>query len=198
MAVITKKRKKTAKLPQPKKFTVKEVEKLYKYGFFKPDEKIELVNGEIYKMSPIGLRHALVVDILNELFNEILHSNQDLKNKYLVHVQNPLKLSADTVLQPDVALVKKDFIKENRYPQPEDAELVVEVADTTLSFDKNVKLPLYAKAKIKEVWIINLIDNRIEVYTKPEKGIYTQINIKTKKDKLEILNKQFPVKDIIT
>ncbi|WP_457643775.1 Uma2 family endonuclease [Persephonella sp.] len=198
MAVITKKRKKTAKLPQPKKFTVKEVEKLYKYGFFKPDEKIELVNGEIYKMSPIGLRHALVVDILNELFNEILHSNRDLKNKYLVHVQNPLKLSADTVLQPDVALVKKDFIKENRYPQPEDAELVVEVADTTLSFDKNVKLPLYAKTKIKEVWIINLIDNRIEVYTKPEKGIYTQINIKTKKDKLEILNKQFPVKDIIT
>ncbi|NPA58695.1 MAG: hypothetical protein GXN94_05325, partial [Aquificae bacterium] len=104
MAVITKKRKKTAKLPQPKKFTVKEVEKLYKYGFFKPDEKIELVNGEIYKMSPIGLKHALVVDILNELFNEILHSNQDLKKKYIVRVQNPLKLSADTVLQPDVAL----------------------------------------------------------------------------------------------
>ncbi len=197
MAVVEGKTKGKNKLPEPKRFTVKDVEKLYQVGLLKPSEKIELINGEIYKMSPIGLKHALTVDLLNEVLTEILYSNPELKEKYIVRIQNPLKLSLNTLLQPDVALLKKNFIKENRYPQPKDTELVIEVSDTTLSFDKNEKLPLYAKQKIKEVWIVNLINNQIEVYTKPEKGIYTQINIKTLEDKVKILNKQILVKKIL-
>lgn len=183
--------------PKPKRFTLKDIEKLYKLGFLKADEKIEIINGEIYKMSPIGLRHLNVVNNLNEVLNEIILSSKNLKEKYLLSIQNPLKLYVDTVLQPDIAVLNKSYIKENRYPTSKDTELVIEVSDTTLSFDKNVKIALYAKYKVQKVWIINLIENQIEVYEKPKKNKYTEIHIRSLEDTVEIFNTKIKVKEII-
>jgi len=177
--------------PKPKRFTLKDIEKLYKLGFLKADEKIEIINGEIYKMSPIGLRHLNVVNNLNEVLNEIILSSKNLKEKYLLSIQNPLKLSVDTVLQPDIAVLNKSYIKENRYPTSKDTELVIEVSDTTLSFDN------YAKYKVQKVWIINLIENQIEVYEKPKKNKYTEIHIRGLEDTVEIFKTKIKVKEII-
>ena len=183
--------------PKPKRFTLKDIEKLYKLGFLKADEKIELINGEIYKMSPIGLRHANIVDILTEVLNKIIFKDKNLKENFIIRVQNPLKLSVDTVLQPDIAVLNKSYIKENRYPTSKDTELVIEVSDTTLSFDKNVKIALYAKYKVQKVWIINLIENQIEVYEKPKKNKYTEIHIRGLEDTVEIFKTKIKVKEII-
>jgi len=182
--------------PKRKKFTVREVEKLYEFGFLKPDVKVELINGEIYKMSPIGLKHALVVNVLGDLFNKIIRDKKREK-ELIIQIQNPLFISRYTLLEPDVAILSRNFIRQNRYPKPEDVELLVEVSDTTLKFDKNVKLTIYAKAKIKKVWIVNLIDACVEVYEKPEKGKYTQIHIKTLESEVEVCGEKLKVSEIL-
>jgi Uma2 family endonuclease len=192
-----KEKKVKQRLPQPKKFTTRDIEKLYKLGFLKPDKKIELINGEIYKMSPIGLRHHIIVNRLNDLLTKIIHQKGELEEKYIVSVQNPLKLSSDNLPQPDIAILKRKYIEENRYPRPKDTELLIEVSDTTLSFDRNVKLTLYAKYKVPKVLIVNLLENQIEIYEKPKKNKYTEIYIKGVDDEIDIFGNKTKVKEIL-
>ncbi|RMD46421.1 MAG: Uma2 family endonuclease [Aquificota bacterium] len=179
------------------KFKVKDIEKMYETGIFKPDEKIELINGEVVKLSPIGLRHALVVDNLVEIFSEILQSTKELKEKYSLRVQNPIYISSENLPEPDVVIVNKEFRKEKQHPKPKYIELIVEVADTTLEKDKLIKIPIYAKKKIKQVWIVDLNSNQIEVYTNPYKKEYLNIEIYPLDKKIKIFGKSISVKDIL-
>jgi len=179
------------------KFKVKDLEKMYETGIFKPDEKVELINGEVVKLSPIGLRHALVVDNLVEIFSEILQLTKELKGKYSLRVQNPIYISSENLPEPDIVIVNKEFRREKQHPKPKYVELIVEVADTTLEKDKQIKIPIYAKKKIKQVWVVDLNSNQIEVYTNPYKKEYLNIEIYPIDKKIKIFGKSILVKDIL-
>jgi Uma2 family endonuclease len=135
-------------------------------GILTEDDRVELIRGEIVEMTPIGRRHAACVDRLNEMF--ILR----LAQATIVRVQNPVELDDNSEPQPDLVLLRRraDFY-EAGHPQAEDILLLVEVADTTVETDRDVKILLYANSGIAEVWLVDINAQCLEVYRQPsEKG----------------------------
>ncbi len=148
-------------------FTVAEYDRMGETGILTEDDRVELVEGEIIEMSPIGRRHAACVGRLTNLFGRLLAENA------ITWVQNPIVLNDYSEPQPDVALLRRrDDFYERSLPTPDDVLLVVEVSDTTIEYDRQIKVPLYARAGIAEVWIINLVDEQIEVYAQPVNDAY--------------------------
>jgi len=150
-------------IPFPvRRLSVTEYHKMGEIGIFGEDEHIELIDGVIREMSPKGTRHTSSVSNLTNLLPQLL------AGKALIRVQDPIVLYDDTEPEPDVVVIKP---RGNAYvaahPRPDDVLLLIEVADTSLEYDKMVKLPRYAVAGIPEVWIVNLIENIIEVYREP-------------------------------
>lgn len=164
----------TAPAYTTRKFTVEEYHKLAEVGILSEDDRVELIEGEIVVNSPIGSQHAACVDRLNRLFS------QRVGNKAIVRVQNPIRLSEHSEPQPDLALLKPrpDFYA-NEHPKPEDVLLIVEVAETSAEYDRQVKLPLYARHGIPEVWLVDLAQGRVEVHTNPQGERYTSIRTLT-------------------
>jgi Uma2 family endonuclease len=151
-------------------FTVDEFERMGAADIFHPDDRLELIEGEIVEMSPIGSSHAACVDALALLFNETA------RRRFLVRIQSPIRLDDFSEPQPDVALLRwRDDFYRHAHPTPADVLLVVEVADTTVETDRQVKIPLYARAGIPEVWLVNIPGERIEVYSDPEDETYRQV-----------------------
>lgn len=148
-------------------FTVAEYDRMGETGIFSEDDRVELIEGEIFEMSPIGERHAACVDVLSELFRE------QLQRRVIVRIQNPIQLGSYSEPQPDVALLKRrsDFYR-HAHPTSDDVLLIVEVSDTTLEYDRQIKVPLYARAGVAEVWIVNLMDEQIEIHSQPANGAY--------------------------
>jgi Uma2 family endonuclease len=149
------------------RFTVEEYHKMGEAGIFSEDDRVELVGGEIVEMAPIGDRHVECVIRLNRLLNRwlILESPSGFEGA-AVSVQNPVALFADGEPQPDVALLR-DRGGKTGVPDPEDVIFVVEVADTSLEYDRMVKLPLYARAGIPEAWLVDLRHDIVEVHADP-------------------------------
>jgi Uma2 family endonuclease len=150
-------------------FTVDEFHRMAEAGVFAEDDRLELVDGEIVQMTPIGSRHAGCVDRLNDWFG------QRLSGKAIVRVQNPVLLGEQTEFYPDIALLKRrpDFYSES-HPQPGDVLLVIEVADTTGDYDRRVKVLRYARAGIPEVWVVDLRERAIDVYREAAGGEYRE------------------------
>ena len=148
-------------------FTVAEYERMGQFGIFSADDRVELVCGEIIETSPIGERHAASVNVLDEIVRGCLG------RRVTVSVQNPILLDDFSAPQPDLLILKRraDFYR-HAHPRPEDVLVVIEVSDSTLELDRTVKVPLYAGAGIPEVWLVNLPDERIEVYSDPAGGEY--------------------------
>jgi len=146
-------------------FSVAEYHQMVDAGILTENDKIELINGEFITMSPIGSKHASCVKRLNTLL-----SNQ-LQDDAIISVQDPIQADEYSEPEPDLAVLKPraDFYADG-HPQPSDVLIVIEVSDSTLGFDKEVKLPLYAKAGIPEAWVINLPENTVEIYTTPQTG----------------------------
>jgi Uma2 family endonuclease len=141
------------------RFTTDEYEQMIATGILTEEDRVELIDGEIIEMSPIGDDHVFTVNALTEL----LFSK--LTGRAVISIQNPIRLSGRSRPQPDIALWR---LKDHRsLPGPDDILLLVEISDSTLAFDRDVKLPLYARAGVAEVWIVNLVDDRIEVYRRP-------------------------------
>jgi Uma2 family endonuclease len=140
-------------------FNVDQYYRLAEAGVLKPDDRVELIEGEIIKMPPIGSPHASSVTRANYALEPFT------RHKFIVSIQNPVRLSDFSEPVPDIALLKPrpDFYAE-RHPRPEDVLLIIEVADTTLLSDRNVKIPLYARHGIPECWLVNLPKKIIEVY----------------------------------
>jgi Uma2 family endonuclease len=131
-------------------------------GLFDPDVRTELVEGEVFYMSPIGLRHSVAFENVFEALGEVFSVG------FRVLPERPIRLSDLTELQPDVLVVRGDRKTfETRYPEPSDVALLVEVSDATLTYDRGRKLAIYARAGIAEYWIVNLIDRRLEVHRDP-------------------------------
>lgn len=155
-----------------KLWTVDEYERLIEEGTLTKYDRVELIKGEIVDMAPIGLRHISCVINLDDLFHELLGRT------VTVSVQNSVRLPDDSEPQPDVALLKghRSLYKQHR-PSAEDVLLLVEVADSTLATDRSVKVPLYAEAGIPEVWVVNLDEDAIEIYSEPVGGRYIRTSV---------------------
>ncbi|WP_293443125.1 Uma2 family endonuclease [Persephonella sp.] len=179
--------------PKPYKFTINHLKKMYEAGIFKPEEKIELINGEPFMMTPIGFRHMKTVDKLNKILNSLI-SQESLP--YVVSIQNPIKIDSKNLLYPDIAVYPEEIYQKEDIPKIKDAILIIEVSDTTLDYDREVKLPVYAKGKAKEVWIINLKDNILEKYTQPSGKLFKSIHIYQKNETVNLFNKKIRLSDI--
>ena len=138
-------------------------------GILGEDDRVELIDGELIEMSPIGSRHAACVNRLTRLLTA------GAGERAIVGVQNPVQLGIKQEPQPDLALLKyrPDFYAVT-HPGPEDVILLVEVADSSANYDREVKLPLYARAGVPEVWLVLLDEGGIEVHRSPSPRGYKQ------------------------
>ncbi|MDW8107392.1 MAG: Uma2 family endonuclease [Armatimonadota bacterium] len=152
--------------PRRYRFTPEQFHLLGKLGIFHDNTRYELIEGDIYQMPPIGPEHGNTVDLISHLF-----IRQEQPEQYFVRVQNALRLGGSEPL-PDIAIVRG---KPGDYGQqhPTHALLIVEVADTSLEYDRTEKRRLYAKHGIPEYWIVNLQDRILEVYREPVGEDYT-------------------------
>jgi Uma2 family endonuclease len=155
-------------LPEKRRWTVAEYLRMAEYGVLSPDEKLELIDGEIYKkMSPVGLPHFWCVNRLTELF--VLK----VAGRAVVSIQNPLWLDDYNEPEPDVVLLP--MMGNEKRPSGKDALLVVEVSDSTVKMDRTLKVPLYARFGVVEVWLVNLMEKCVEVYRKPSAEGYGEV-----------------------
>jgi Uma2 family endonuclease len=144
------------------RFNVADYYRMGETGVLKPDSRTELLAGKIIDMLPIGSFHGGSVNRLNRLFNKLS------KGRWLVAAQNPVHLDDYSEPLPDLMLLKpdpNDYM--DQHPTPADVFLLIEVADTSLAYDREQKLPAYGRAGIAEVWILNLREKMIEVYREP-------------------------------
>ena len=145
-------------------FTREDYHAMGEAGILAPEERVELVEGEVIVMSPIGNRHAACVGRLTNGFAQ----SGNLGGRALVWVQNPLAESDVSEPQPDLMLlIPRDDHYDYGHPAAADVLLLVEVADSSLDYDLNTKVPFYARAGIREVWIVDLEHDRVEVHTEP-------------------------------
>jgi len=154
---------------QRRLFTADEFERMAEAGVFGDDERLELLGGEIVAMSPIGPRHAWCVKRLNRIFAA-------LGERVVVSVQDPIRLDEWADPQPDLALLRPG-ISEQRHPRPADVLLVVEVASSSVADDRDIKAPLYARARIDELWLVDLVADRLAVYRDPSPTGYRTIRV---------------------
>lgn len=139
-------------------------------GILGESDRCELIEGEIIDMAPIGSEHASKV---KRLFRQFEHA---IGNSAIVSIQDPVRLDAHNEPQPDVALLRyRDDFYRQAHPAPEDVLLIVEVADASLRYDREVKLPLYARHGIPEVWIVDLQNRRVEIFRGPEGDRYREM-----------------------
>ena len=144
------------------RFNVEEYYRMAETGILRPDASVELLNGRIIDMPPIGPAHGGLVKRLSRIFN----SKSD--GRWLVSIQDPVRLDDQSEPEPDVALLKSepdDYT--SRHPQPDDVFLLIEVSDSTLDYDREEKIPAYGRAGVAEVWIVNLVNPGVEVYSDP-------------------------------
>jgi Uma2 family endonuclease len=168
--------------PKRRRFTIAEYHRMIEVGIFREKERAELIEGEIIEMSPIGRLHAGTVDRIANTFS------RRLGERAIVRVQNPVTFT-DLVSEPepDVTLLvpRPDFYT-GGHPESADILLVVEVMDSSVAYDRAVKLPLYARAGVAEVWLANVNTHRVEGYRRPEPAGYAESRIFQEDDLLSI------------
>lgn len=163
-------------------------------GILGEDDRVELVEGDVVAMTPIGSAHAACVKRLTLL---LFRAAGELA---LVSVQDPVRLDEASEPKPDLALLhpKPDFYASG-HPGPEDVLLLIEVADASLAYDQEVKLPLYARAGIREVWLVDLPGRRVLVHREPGAGGYAAVTAVGPEGRLTVpvLGVDLPVGDVL-
>lgn len=157
--------------PMRLRFSVDEFYKMFELGFIKDYEHAEIIDGELIKKMSIGDLHAAIVDFLTKYFVK------NVSDDIVVRVQNPVRMSDYSEPEPDLLLADLTKYDGRRHPRPSEVLLIVEVSDSTLDFDRNRKLPLYAAAEIPEVWLVNAQNETVEIHTEPRGGVYSLIRV---------------------
>jgi Uma2 family endonuclease len=159
-----------------RRFTATEFELMARAGILAEDDRVELIDGEVRQMSPIGDRHYACVVRLADLFW------QHLGRRVLVSVQNPVSLGAYDEPQPDIVLLSRAEQYPTAKPKPEEILLLVEVADASLEYDQGEKLAMYARSDVQEVWIVDLVNDVVTGYhsPRPARGDYQVILRRTR------------------
>jgi Uma2 family endonuclease len=161
-------------MPRRRLFTVHEYHRMAEAGILGEDDRVELINGEILEMPPIGEGHFGHVNRFNRVFM------QSFVGRAVVHIQNPIRLGPRVEPEPDVVLLRfRDDDYLGKFPVSEDALLVVEVAESSLTYDRTTKEGLYAQAGIVEYWVVNLIDKELVVYRDPAGSRYRSMQTLT-------------------
>lgn len=152
------------------RFTVDEYHRMGEVGIFSENARVELIDGEIIEMSPIGSAHANCVRDLDAWLQ------LTLRGEAVVSTQQPLRVEFDGEPVPDVAILRyrKDRYRGVGHPTSADAQLIIEVADSSVLFDRNVKRRMYARAGVPEYWVVDLPRNCVAVFQAPEGGDYAQ------------------------
>lgn len=166
--------------------------KMAEVGMLKPDEKVELINGEIYTMAPVGSKHAAVVDFL--IFKMI----RSFSDTCIVRSQNPVSIDQWSEPEPDIAILK--YRKDNyveAHPNVADVLLIVEVSDTSYEFDCTVKKDIYATAGIPVYWVIDLNESCIEVYENPVQHRYRKKSVYFAGDQIPFQDHSFDVGEML-
>ncbi|CAD5254280.1 MULTISPECIES: Uma2 family endonuclease [unclassified Imperialibacter] len=171
---------------------VEEYYKMAEVGILKTDDRVELINGEIYEMSPIGSKHAAIVNRLARQLNMLF------EKEATIGVQSPVRLDNKNEPEPDISILKfRSDDYSGSHPNVSDILLVIEVADSSVKYDKNVKMPFYASFGIPEYWIVDIDANAIEVFKRPGSKAYDEKQIFKPFDIIDILGKTLVVKEIL-
>lgn len=152
-----------------RRFTIDEYHRMGEAGVFAEDDRVELLDGEIVQMSPIGIPHSSSVDRLNAFFS------RRLGRRAIIRVQGPIILDRWSEPQPDLSVLapRADFYG-HAQPRPRDVLLAIEVMDSSRNYDRALKLPLYARAELREVWLVDLKAEVIERFWSPALRGYRQ------------------------
>jgi Uma2 family endonuclease len=153
---------------EARNFSRREFDNMIRAGILGEDERLELIGGRIVAMSPEGPVHAGAIDLCAEALRRAFGAG------HTVRVQHPLAIEPDDEPEPDVAVVRGGP-REHLADHPREAVLVVEVADSSLEYDRGEKARLYARAGFPEYWIVNLIDRSVEIHREPAPGGYRSI-----------------------
>ena len=176
-----------------RRFGVREYHRMAEAAILAEDDRVELADGEIIEMTPIGWRHVRAVTILTQLLADALPG-------YYASVQNPVVFGEHDERQPDLALVRAEAL-EGALPEASDLALVVEVAETSLSYDREVKIPLYARTGVPEAWVVDLAAGAVEVYASPgSSGRYANRRTFAREEELRsftIADLRFAVRDVV-
>jgi Uma2 family endonuclease len=149
--------------------TVDEYHKMGEAGVLKEDDRVELIEGELIKMAPIGGRHLQLVNLITGI---LVFAVED---KAVVSTQNPILLPPYNEPQPDIVLLAPEVKYRQAVPTVEDILLVIEIADTTLVYDRDTKIPIYARHGIPEAWVLDAANERTFIFLQPGPQGYRQI-----------------------
>jgi len=161
------------------RFTVDDFMLMGEVGIFKEEDRVELIDGEVIRMNPIGFGHSGRVMKLNWMFSRLLG------NRAILNLQNPVQFRPRGQPQPDVMLLRpRDDFYTTSHPTAADTLLLIEVSDSSLAYDRNTKAPIYAQAGIADYWIVNLTDAQLLVYRQPVDGVYRSVEVLGKGDSI--------------
>ena len=164
------------------RITVDDYHRMAEVGLLAPDARVELVDGEIIDMAPIGRSHLSVVDQLNRLF--VLAVDDEA----IVRVQGSIRLGQMSEPQPDLIILRPraDFYR-SEFAIGEDTLLVIEVSDTSLRYDREIKMPLYARHGVPEAWIVDVNNDQLLVFSRPEEGAYREQQAITRPGRMNLV-----------
>lgn len=176
------------------RFDVTAYHRMAETGILLPGERTELIDGEIIQMPPVGSPHIGAVIALTRLFSQVV------PREVMVSVQNPVRLGDQSEPEPDLALLRArpDGYRAPPPPSAADVLLIIEVSDTSLRYDRETKLPLYAQHGVPEVWIVDLSAGSVEIHRRPVEGVYAEGTTRRRGETLEPLpGFRVPVEDIL-
>ena len=161
-------------------------------GILKPGDRLELINGEIYEMTPKESKHAAIVNKLAMLLND------GIEERAIIRIQNPVRLDYKNEPEPDISILeyRADFYT-STHPVPADVLAIIEVSNASIKFDKEVKAPLYALHSIPKYWSLDLENNTIEVRSNPKEGTYSETQVYMPGDDVNLLDKKLSVNDVL-
>ena len=172
----------TAAVPEKRKFTVAEYYRMAEVGILRPEERVELIEGEVLVMAPPGPLHAGDVDRSNEVFSQLP------RGQFLVRIQNPLRLDIGCEPEPDIMLLRRraDYYT-TAHPTPADTLLVMEVADSSLEYDRGTKAHIYGRAGVPQTLVTNLREDCVEGFEQPGPEGYARHTIYRRGDKIRLV-----------
>lgn len=157
-------------LPSRHRLTAREYQLMGERGILRADARVELIDGEIIDMAPIGSRHAALVERLADILRAAV------RDRFMVRTQQPLAINEYSEPEPDIALVRRraDYYVD-AHPSARDVLLIVEVAQSSLHYDSDIKVPFYARNQIPEVWVVDVERHRIKRAVALQGDVYTQV-----------------------
>lgn len=162
-----------------RRFDVSDYYRMADAGILRENDRVELIEGEIIEMSPIGSRHAARVKRAAKVLGRYVGEAA------IVSIQDPVRLDNHSEPLPDIALLKpRSDLYETEHPGPADILLILEISDTSSAFDRQVKAPMYARTGITELWLELISEECIEIYTDPVDGIYRQVRLARRDESL--------------